>query len=87
MNGLIAPLIFCSNCNSQVHFNGDELVRYFYEEQSECGVCKKKINWWATLTRNVKENFMLNQAFCAIGAKTNIITITLEPNEKKCIHF
>src|SRR4029453_3754679 len=47
-----------------------------------CPRCGAPLDWWTTVLGEVRENFLLNQAFAPIGARHVIFPITLRPGER-----
>ncbi len=57
-------------------------VAYFDKTPVTCSACKASVDWWATVLREVRDNFMMNQAFGLVGARSTIFRITLRPGER-----
>ena len=83
----ISPWIPCCNCNAPVIVEKAYTENYFNNEPFKCKKCGFNIDWWKIVNRAIRENFMLNQAFSVLEAKTNIIEVILRPNTQECINL
>lgn len=83
----IAPWFPCLGCNHPIDVLEQHMHEYFNGTQIQCGKCKEKFEWWELLRNGITRNFMLSQAFSAIGANSNIIEFCLRPNERTVFKF
>ena len=81
----ISPWVPCLTCRAPINVESSYVKKHFKNEDIICSHCGAKVNWWRTLKKGISDNFMFNQAFSAIEAKTNIIDISLEPNTRLTI--
>ncbi len=78
----IAPWIPCKKCNAPINVESTYMERHFRGESNSCPTCHSEIDWWVTIQRSIRENFMITQAFSTLEAKTNLINLHLEPNTR-----
>lgn len=78
----IAPWVPCEKCSAPIVVKSIYIEKYFKDEPISCTKCNSAIDWWKTIQHAIKENFMLNQAFSTLEAKTNLIDLHLEPNTR-----
>ncbi len=78
----IAPWVPCEKCGAPIVVESIYIEKYFKSEPISCTKCNSEIDWWTTIQHAIKENFMLNQAFSTLEAKTNLIDLHLEPNTR-----
>jgi len=71
----------CDKCNRPTMLQSISFRDYFFGEGIECRFCEEKINLYRMYVNTIKENFMLNDAYKCIGAKQNVFTIELTPEE------
>jgi hypothetical protein len=56
--------------------------RYFQRVDIRCPSCTTALDWWQTARTEVSENFMQNQAFAIVSARSTIFRLVLQPNER-----
>ena len=78
----IAPWVPCKKCKAPIVVESIYIEKYFKAESISCTKCNSEIDWWTTIQHAIRENFMLNQAFSTLEAKTNLMDLHLEPNTR-----
>lgn len=78
----IAPWVPCTKCSDFIVIESIYIEKYFKGESISCAKCNSEIDWWATIQHAIRDNFMLNQAFQTLEAKTKLINLHLEPNTR-----
>lgn len=78
----IPPWVSCSGCGAPITIQDTYTTEYFDKKSVVCPSCNAVLDWWATVLREVRENFMMNQAFGPVGAQSVIFRITLRPGER-----
>ncbi|MDR6469566.1 hypothetical protein J2777_003294 [Paraburkholderia graminis] len=46
-----------------------------------CNACEKAIDWWEVTRKSIAENFMMNQAFAPIGARTVVFQLDIKKGQ------
>jgi len=73
------PHVECPNCNFAVPFQNEIPVGYFHGRQTEpCGRCGKPFDWWGSILKGIKENFMMTRALVVIGARSTLFKVVLD---------
>lgn len=78
----IAPWVRCPRCGAPMTIQDAYTVAYFDKAPVRCPACSAELDWWATILREVRENFMMNQAFGPVGAQSVVFRIALRPGER-----
>ena len=78
----VAPWVRCLQCQAPIRIVDHQLPDFFEGRPISCPECQASLDWWATLLREIRENFMLNQAFAPIGARLAIFPITLNLGQR-----
>jgi hypothetical protein len=78
----VPPMSRCSECGEQLKVHDEYIILYFSGIPITCSACSNKLDWWKIVLRETHDNFMLNQAFMQIGAKSKIFQLRLSPNER-----
>lgn len=83
----IPNIIICPECHQQIQIDDYQISDYFSDKTVQCSGNHEGINWWKLVSRAVEKNFMRNQAFVFIGAKTNLFNIKIKQQEKLTYKF
>ena len=78
----VAPWVRCPACGAAITIQDIYTTAYFDKKPVLCPRCNAALDWWATVLREVRENFMMNQAFGPVGAQSVVFQITLRPGER-----
>lgn len=78
----VEPWIRCPQCGAPTPIQDRHTTDYFEGTRALCPACGTSLDWWTTVLREIRENFMLNQAFGPIGARQALFSITLHPGER-----
>lgn len=78
----ITPWVRCPQCGAPMTIQDAYTVAYFDKGPVVCPACSADLDWWATILREVRENFMMNQAFGPVGAQSVVFRITLRSGER-----
>lgn len=78
----IAPWVRCPHCGAPMTIQDAYTVAYFDKAPIPCPACKADLDWWAVVLREIRDNFMMNQAFGPVGARSVLFQITLQPGER-----
>lgn len=79
--------VACPHCHQHL-INDDRYVIDHIEGRAvKCPNCGTELDWWKTARSIIEENFMYNQAFAFIGAKSTIFQLTLKPGERITYSF
>ena len=84
---LVAPWVPCQHCNAPINVRVEYIGAYFRSEPINCDKCEESVDWWETVVRAIRENFMLVQAFAPLGAHTLLIRKDLYPDKHLKITF
>jgi len=76
----VAPWVPCVHCNASISIERQIAADYFRGVKMSCPSCGKLLDWWDTILRTIRENFMLIQAFAPIGARWTVFHVMLQPN-------
>ncbi len=83
----IAPWVPCNKCSAPIGFDSSYIEQYFKKDRIECNACKSPVDWWKVSYTAIKNNFMFNQVFSLLEARTKVIDITLYPEARVCLNF
>ena len=75
------PRIRCTNCNASLPSTAHHIDLYLRGQNPTCPDCGKILDWWIVVLREIRDNFMFNQAFAPIGATSTIFKVKLKPGE------
>lgn len=78
----IPPWVRCMACSAGITIQDSYTTDYFEKKPIACPSCNSAVDWWATVVQEVRENFMMNQAFGPVGARSAIFRIILRPGER-----
>ena len=78
----IDPWIRCPNCGAPVQIEPRQFEAFFTGAQISCPSCNHANDWWKTCLREISDNFMFNQAFGLVSAKSIIFHLLLRPGER-----
>lgn len=78
----IAPWVRCPSCGAPIQIEEGLFERFFSSISIQCPSCKQPLDWWQTAFREVSENFMFNQAFSLISARSKIFRVILQPGKR-----
>lgn len=77
----IAPWVRCLSCGAPIQIDDKNFESFFEGCDIQCPSCVQHVDWWKTALREISENFMLNQAFSLVSARSTIFPILLRPNQ------
>lgn len=82
------PFLRCTECKSTLNFQEHYIIDYFKDKSPiQCPKCGARLDRWKVILAEIKENFMFNQVFTPIGAKSTVFKIKLKPNESTTYRF
>ena len=74
----IAPWVRCLSCGAPIQIGDWHFEAFFSGTDIQCPSCKQSVDWWQTAQREVSENFMFNQAFGLVSARSTIFRVLLK---------
>lgn len=83
----INPWVPCMLCNASVNIPERFAEDYFRNVQPPCPSCGEPWDWWNSILRTIRDNFMNIQAFSPIGGRWTVLQITLRPNQRTQLQF
>ncbi len=84
---LLSPWCRCPRCNERIPVHDAYVVDYFASKPVVCPSCHEHLDWWAVVRRAIEENFMFNEAFAFIGARTLLFDLPLRRGERTVFRF
>lgn len=83
----VYPFTRCPNCGDAIPLSAAPIIAYLNGESLPCQSCGKQHDWWQITVRAIDENFMGNEAFSFVGAKTTVFTLPLHPGKRATYRF
>jgi len=83
----IAPWARCPGCGHPIQIEDKYVIDYFNSRPILCTNCQRSLDWWATVCREIEDNFMYNQAFAFIGARTLLFQLVLRGGQRTIYRF
>ena len=77
----IAPWLRAMCCGAPLQIDKTHFIAFFERAEIRCSGCGKPIQLWKTSLREITENFMFNQAFSLVSARTTIFSLWLKPSQ------
>lgn len=77
----IEPWVRCTQCNAPLPIREQYIDFYLSGQKLTCPECSESLDWWSVVLHEIRDNFMFNQAFAPIGARSTIFKVTLKPGE------
>jgi hypothetical protein len=78
----VEPWIRCPPCGAALTIQDRYTTEYFEGTSVLCPRCGASLDWWTTVLLEIRQNFLLRQAFAPIGARHLIFPITLRSEER-----
>lgn len=83
----VTPWVRCSTCGAPVTFAPERIADCFKSLPLTCPSCNASLDWWSISCREIEDNFMHNQAFVFVGARTGIFKFTLQSGKRFTYRF
>lgn len=83
----IEPWVRCLNCGGPFDVVDDYFERYFSGSTISCPNCAGELDWWEQVLYEIRENFIGNLAYSAIGARTYILKVYLREGKTTRVEF
>lgn len=77
----IPPCLRTMCCGTWLQIDQARFEAFFERSEIRCTCCGKPVQLWKTSLREISENFMLNQAFSLVSARTTVFSIWLKPSQ------
>ncbi|WP_124551098.1 hypothetical protein [Burkholderia sp. Bp9015] len=68
----------CPSCDSLNPILENSIFDYLVGNKIKCPNCEEPIDWWGMVRTIIFENFMFNEAFSPIGAKTTLFKLNIK---------
>ncbi len=76
------PAFFpCPHCGLSNPMSDSTTLHYLRGVTVQCNACQNAVDWWEVTHRSIAENFMMNQAFAPIGARTTVFTLMIKKGQ------
>lgn len=83
----VAPWVACPECGQPIQVEDTQVTGYFNGKSVSCPSGHKVTDWWKVACSEIENNFMLNQAFAFIGARTLLFRLHLQPATRVSYRF
>ena len=83
----IEPWVRCLNCGGPFDVVDDYFERCFSGSTVPCPKCSGGLDWWEQVLNEIRENFIGNLAYSAIGARTYIRKVYLTEGKTTQVEF
>lgn len=83
----VPATIRCPHCNERFPITESLTIHNLRGATITCSNCHGPLNWWEVNRNEITENFMLNQAFAPIGARTTVFQLTLSAGRQLAYRF